>query len=153
MVAKYKWPDTPFAKEIETTDPYEYCALSVTHLGTRLGNNTESYHVLLAIHDRIAAFEAQPEGSAPESFSLVVVDILLEMVPEKDLTLELAIGALKVLDVLVYYRHARNIRALIACNGVTYGALGIDFIYEKAVAGSASSSLSTSPALNVTAAR
>ena len=141
------WPDTPFAQEIQTKDPYEYCALSITYLGTRLGNKTESYHVLLAIHDRIAAFRAQPEGSTPDEFDIIVVDILLEMLPQEDLTLELAIGALVVLDTLVYVNNARNVRAIIACNGISYATMGIEFLKDGLGAGNASL------ALNVIAAR
>ena len=69
------------------------------------------------------------------------------MLPQEDLTLELAIGALVVLDTLVYVNGARNIRAIIACNGVSYATMGIDFL--KYGLGAENASL----ALNVTAAR
>ena len=93
------------------------------------------------------AFRAQPEGSTPDEFDIIVVNILLEMVPQEDLTLELAIGALVVLDTLVYFNNARNVRAIIACNGVSYANMGIDFLKSGLGAGNASL------ALNVTAAR
>lgn len=133
--------------KIQTADPYQYCALSITNLGSRLGNKTESRHVIIAIHDRIAAFRAQPAGSTPDEFDIIVVDILLEMIPQENLTLELAIGALMVLDALVYVNDARNLRAIIICNGVSYATMGIDFLKNELGVGNASL------ALNVTAAR
>ena len=69
------------------------------------------------------------------------------MVPQEGLTLELAIGALEVLDSLVYFNDARNVRAIIFCNGVSYATMGIDFLKSGLGAGNASL------ALNVTAAR
>ena len=132
------WPETPFAREIRTTDPYEYCVLSITDLGTRLGSATESYHVLLAIGDRVTALRAQPEASTVDRFAIIIVDSLLAMRPQEDLSLELAIGALLVLDSLVWSNLARNIRAIIACNGVVYAKMRIDFLNDGIGAGNAS---------------
>lgn len=132
------WPETPFAREIQTTDPYEYCVLSIIDLGTRLGSATESYHVLLAISDRVAALRAQPEASTVDRFVIIVVDSLLAMRPQEDLSLELAIGALMLLDSLVLWNLARDVRAVIACNGVVYAKMRIDFLNDGLGAGNAS---------------
>ncbi|KAL2040028.1 hypothetical protein N7G274_007431 [Stereocaulon virgatum] len=135
------WPEIPFTRQIRTTDPYDNCVLSVTNLGTRLGSATESYHVLLAISDRLAAFRDQPEASTVDEFDIVVVDILLAMRSQEDPTRELAIGALLVLDSLIWSNFARNIRSTIACNGVAYAKIKIDFLNDRPGAGNTSLSI------------
>lgn len=132
-----EWPEPPIALHLPYKDTKKLCVLYITDLGEEEGTASETEILLWEILDRIDYYNTLPKDDVAPKFEKLKKDVrfLLEIVPSQwvqgePLTVSLAIEALDQLYALILSNKSRDLKALIECDGITLGRMGIWLDYQ-----------------------
>lgn len=127
-----EWPEPPIAVQLLYKDIKKLCVLYISALGEDEGTASETEILLWEILDRIDYYNTLPKDDIAPKFEKLKkgVRFLLEVVPSQwvrgePLTVSLAIEALDQLYALILSNKSRDLKALIECDGVALGRMGI----------------------------
>ncbi len=122
------------ALKLLAQDPKDFCVLYFTEIGVDDGTPEETQALLWELLDQIDIYNLLPNKDPAKGFDTVIKDVRLvlkpmprQWLPGDPLSVYLAREAVNQLYGLVLNNAARELNALIECNGVAFGRIRIWF--------------------------